>query len=115
MTATALALALGVGVTESTCRPPWLEIGADVTDDENVALLSTTKGWPHDDVDATAGAGAGAVDRGSRFSLEVPGVEMALFATVKGSPHEEDCWVERPMRERSVVLRREDLRIVAVY
>lgn len=47
-------------------------------------------------------------------------VAVALLSTVKGSPHvdveEGDCWVERPMRERRVVARREreDLRMVVM-
>jgi hypothetical protein len=39
--------------------------------------------------------------------------DVALLSTVKGWPHEEvDCAEERPRRERRVVLRRDDLRIL---
>jgi hypothetical protein len=51
------------------------------------------------------------VDVGRRSSVEA--VRVALLATVKGWPQEdEDCWDERPMREKRVVLRRFDLRIL---
>ena len=52
----------------------------------------------------------GCLDDGSRFSRDE---DVAPLSTVKGSPHEEtDCWAERPMRERSVVRRSVDLRIL---
>lgn len=48
-------------------------------------------------------------DEGRRLTCD----EVAPLSTEKGSPHERvDCWVERPMRERRVVRRREDLRIL---
>ena len=40
-------------------------------------------------------------------------VSVKLLSTVNGSPHVTvDCWVERPMRERRVVRRSVDLRIL---
>jgi hypothetical protein len=45
---------------------------------------------------------------------DVAGVDRALFSTVKGSPHEDVCAVERPIRDRNVVFRRLDVRILGV-
>jgi hypothetical protein len=60
------------------------------------SVLSTVKAWPHD------------AEAESRFSVEEGP------STVKASAQEEVWAVERPMRERRVVLRRLDLRILVV-
>jgi hypothetical protein len=50
-------------------------------------------------------------DEGSNVTCEA----VAPLSTVKGSPHDVvDCCVERPRRERRVVVRREE-RIVIIF
>jgi hypothetical protein len=93
----------GTGDAVSTARlgAPASDVGSEVVG-VLTALLSTVKASPHD--------GVGDADD-SRFSVDVD----ATGSTAKGSPHDTVAADEMPRRERRVVFRREDLRMLAVF
>jgi hypothetical protein len=90
----------GIGDDVSTARlgAAASDVGSEL-DGVITALLSTLKASPH--------VGVGEAE-GSRLSVEV----VAAGSTVNGSPQDDVCAEETPRRERRVVFRREDLRIL---
>jgi hypothetical protein len=92
----------GIGDAVSTARlgAPASDVGSEVAG-VLTALLSTVNASPHEEV--------GDADD-SRFSVDV----VATGSTAKGSPHDDVAADEMPRRERRVVFRREDLRMLAL-